>query len=217
MDDYSGDYSRRYFKLLGSVSISLFTIVIAMSIALVNLNDSSGWLGSFARLLPAIVDPVFPWIDRFRNAKISSPNDIQAMKVEALMSLSFIFGLVVVAVWTIYYGFMPKAELKIAAHQVNKYQKQSSKTFMLFAVMFGIYCALSNYLGWGEFVPPTAQKFCFMHAPCYIKNDLTIIVAAGAKFFAIFGFGLASLLMLHKIFTEPEVYDDRGPKDIRNM
>lgn len=56
-----------------------------------------------------------------------------------------------------------------------------------------------------------------MHAPCYIKNDLTIIVAAGAKFFAIFGFGLASLLMLHKIFTEPEVYDDGGPKDIRNM
>lgn len=80
------------------------------------------------------------------------------MKVEALMSLSFIFGLVVVAVWTIYYGFMPKAELKIAAHQANKYQKQSSKTLMLFAVMFGIYCALSNYLGWGEFVPLTAQK-----------------------------------------------------------
>ncbi len=217
MDEYSGPYARRYFVLFCAILLSTFSATIAMSVAFANITESSGWLGSIAKLLPTIVDPLFPWIERFRHALVSSASNIQTIKVEAIMSLSFIFGLIVVASWSIYFGFMPKAERKIAAQQAKRYQKPSSKIFMLFAVMFGVYWALGGYLGWGEFVPPTASKFCFLHAPCYMNNDLTIIVAAGSKCFAIFGFGLGSLLMLHKIFTEPEVYDDGGPKDIRNM
>lgn len=216
-DDHSGPYARRYFKLLNVILISSFSTTIAMSVAFANMHDNSGWLGSTAKFMPIIVDPIFPWIERFRQAHISSPSNIQATKVEAIMSLSFIFGLITVASWAIYFGLMPAAERRIAAHQAKKYQKPRSKAFMLFAVIFGIYCVISNYLGWGEFVPPAASKFCLLHAPCYIRNDLTIIVAAGLKCFAIFGFGLGSLLMLYDVFTKPEVYDDGGPKDIRNM
>ena len=160
---------------------------------------------------------LLPWIERFRFARILSQNNIQAIKVEAIMSLSFIFGLIAVASLTIYFGFMPKVERKVAAQQAKKYRKPSSKTFMLLAVMFGIYCALSSYMGWGEFGPSTADKLCVIHVPCYINNDLTIIVAATVKCFAIFVFGAGSLPMLHKIFFEPDAHDDGGPKDIRNM
>jgi hypothetical protein len=217
MDDYSGPYARQYFTLLCAALLGAFSATIAMSVAFANLSDSSGWLGSIAKHLPTIVDPVFPWIEQFRYAHISSPSNIQAIKVEAIMSLSFIFGLIAVASLPIYFGFMPKVERKDAAQQAKKYRKPSSKSFMLLAVIFGIYVALSNYMGWGEFVPSTARKFCFMHVPCYFNNDLTIIVAAAAKCFAIFVFGVGSLPMLYKIFTEPEVQNDGGPKDIRNI
>jgi hypothetical protein len=217
MDDYSGPYARQYYTLLCVTLLSAFSATIAVSVAFANLTDSSGWLGAIAKHLPTIVDPIFPWIERFRFARISSQANIQAIKVEAIMSLSFIFGLIVVASLSIYFGLMPKIERKVAAQQAKKYRKPSSKTFMLLAVIFGIYVALSNFMGWGEFVPPTARKFCFMHVPCYINNDLTIIVAAAAKCVAIFVFGVGSLPMLYKIFTEPEVQNDGGPKDIRNM
>ncbi len=217
MDSYSGAYARRHFKLWGTVLLSLFSITIALLVAFANLKDSSGWLGSTAKLLPTIVDPIFPWIQRFRHAYVLSPNSIQAIKVEAIMSLSFIFGCIVATSYSIYFGFMPKAERKSAARQAEKYQGSRSKIFMFFAIIFGIYCASSAYLGWGEFVPPTAPQFCFLHAPCYINNDLTIIIAAGSKFFAIFGFGLGSMIFLYKLFTEPEMMNDGGPKDIRNM
>jgi hypothetical protein len=119
------------------------------------------------------------------------------MKIEAIQSLWFIFGVFVLLHLILLSLVMSKDETRQHSELMQKHNKKHSGATVLFCSLLAILMAASAYSGWAEF--DTSGK-CILSVGCYQQNDLAIIFAAGLKCCVIFGFLGGAVVMIGDYF-----------------
>ena len=184
--------------VLGIVMLAAFAAVVLLSIVFANLQDMEGNRAAAARTIIRIAEPFFLWLENFRLARGGlGISKLQIMKVEAIQSLWFIFGVFIWLHLILLLLVMTKEEKRQHTELMQQHNKKHSGASVLFCSLFAILMAAAAYSGWAEF--DTSGK-CILSVGCYQQNDLAIIIAAGLKFVVIFGFLGGTVTMVGDYF-----------------
>jgi hypothetical protein len=185
----------------GIVMVTAFAAVVLLSIIFANLQSTEGTGAATATIIIVAAEPFFLWLENFRLARGGLGNsDLQVMKVEAIQSLWFMYGVFVWLQVLLLNLIMSEEEKQQQQHKylMQRHDKRHSGATVFFCSLFGILMATAAYSGWYEFDTSTTK--CLLSVSCYQQNDLAIITAAGLKFIAIFGFLGGAVMMVSDYF-----------------
>ncbi len=192
----------RYYRRFILSTLTAFSLAVLGSITIVNFAGSSTWMATALENISNYIEVAFPFVRKY--GQYAGPH-LQVVKLRGVASLWLLFSVFTVCAVAARYHFMSPAERKgdrELREQGRGHGWTGGKAF--FGGLFGLGLALFAYFGKGMLDPVSrfSQKACLLHVSCFIQNDLAIIASAGMFSLVIFGFGIGSVLMIRRAFSE---------------
>lgn len=180
------------------VWIGFFAFILLISIWILNTDTAFATSAMVGDKLSEFVAPIFPWVDRFHKnlAIFPSGSELQQDKVLAVVSLWFLFAVLSAGLAFVRLDRRSIEERQRANENIAKQKSNTAQTFttrLKVAVYFT--ASIVVFFGWPDFSIKLQGKACVFAVPCYMNDDLGILIAAFLKAFIVFMGGLAPLLI----------------------
>jgi hypothetical protein len=180
-----------------------FSFTVFASIGIVNITDTSASISSLLANISGYTEVAFPVVKKYGEYARRHGQELQGLKLQAVTSLWLVLWILTISNFFFqYYSMLPDDRKRFRQWQQSNEGNRSSGGKAFFSGLFGIPMALSAYFGWGIFDSGYTAKSCLFHVSCFIGNDLAVIAAAALISVGIFGFGLGSILMIHRALSD---------------
>jgi uncharacterized membrane protein len=180
---------QRYVGLVVGIS---FLSAQFCAIMFTHLDEGPDLIRNLGYLLSAAGSGLFPVIGRYAEDLSLSPQAL--LRAQSIVSAFLLAGFLSAAALVFSLFRTPDIERRLFWERNRP--NPPPPALIVVSLPFVILIALSAYFGWGEFDGQSADR-CFIKAACYTHgDDLTLMTAALAKTFAVFGFPLGALVLL---------------------